>query len=606
MIHRIQRRYQEAVSALTADPVQPAYALREAFREGYGAANARADILAGLVVGVVALPLSMALAIASGVPPQHGLYTAIVAGFITALLGGSRTQVSGPTAAFVVLLVPVSTHYGVAGLLIASFMAGIILVIMGLAKAGRLIEFIPYPVTTGFTAGIAVVIASIQLRDFLGLRFGHNPEHFFDRVHEVFLALPTLQPADTAIGALTLAMLVYLPRVTRRIPAPLIALTAAAILAALLEHFFHGFSVATIRSRFSYSADGTTYAGIPPLPPLPEWPWNRPGPGSTHLVFGYALVRELLPSAFAIAMLGAIESLLSAVVSDGMAGTSHNPNSELLGLGIANMVAPFFGGFAATGAIARTATGVRAGARSPVASMTHAVFVLLSVLALAPLVGYLPMASLAALLLIVAWNMSEARHFARMLKIAPRSDVTVLLACFSLTVVFDMVVSVIGGIVLAALLFMRRMAEVSESRLFSESQPHPHFELPRGVHYFEVAGPLFFGAAQKAMSTLNVTRGVVRALVLDVSRVPAIDMTGIVNLESALDRLERDHIFVVIAGVQPQPARAFERVGLVPEQGIVAFAATVEEAIQIARVHAAGDAALRHGSGSSAGHVVAA
>src|SRR5215213_4290952 len=416
------RRYQ-ADSESGPFFLRPATALRSALRHGYSRNDLRADLLAGIVVGVVALPLSMALAVASGVAPQYGLYTAIVAGMVIAALGGSMVQVSGPTAAFVVLLAPISAKFGLGGLVVASLMAGVILILMGIIRLGGLIQFVPYPVTTGFTTGIAVVIATLQLKDFLGLTVVRMPELYLERVAALARALPTVQWDDLAIGVFTLAILLLWPRITRKMPAPLIALSVAAGVAALLTWWMPGFEVATIRSRFHYEIGGQILSGIPQLPPLPVLPWNLPGPDGRPLGLSLELLRDLAPSAFAIAMLGAIESLLSAVVADGMTGGSHDPDAELMAQGTGNLIAPFFGGIAATGALARTATNIRSGARSPFAAIFHALFVLLAVLALAPVLGYLPMASLAALLLVVAWNMSEIKHFTHALRVAPKSDV---------------------------------------------------------------------------------------------------------------------------------------------------------------------------------------
>lgn len=545
--------------------------------------------MAGLVVGVVALPLSMALAVASGVPPQHGLYTALVAGGLIALLGGSRVQVSGPTAAFVVLLAPVSARFGLAGLLTASLMAGVLLVVMGLARMGRFIEFVPYPVTTGFTAGIAVVIATLQAKDFLGLRVAGNPEHYVDRVRALAEALPTVSAWDASIGALTLALLLLWPRVTSRVPAPLVALAAAAAAAAWCAAHVPGFEVSTIASRFRTTLpDGRVLAGIPRDLPALAWPWSMPGTAGAAPGLSFHVVRALLPSAFAIAMLGAIESLLSAVVADGMTGRKHDPDAELVAQGVGNLVAPFFGGFAATGALARTATNVRAGARSPLAAVVHSLSILAALLLLAPLLGYLPMASLAALLLLVAWHMSERKHVRYVLQRAPRSDVLVLLACFTLTVLFDMVVAVTAGLVLSSLLFIRRMAEVSGVTLVGDQHPHLDEPLPRGVVLYDVAGPLFFGAAQSALSALEaVEKRGLRAVVLDVADVPAIDATGLVNLESLIARLNRDGVKVILGGVQEQPLRAFARAGWRNRQGRLRIFREMGRAIANARAFAA-------------------
>lgn len=563
-------------------------ALGEALREGYGAHDLRADVMAGCVVGVVALPLSMALAIASGVPPQHGLYTAVVGGLVIGLLGGSRVQVSGPTAAFVVILAPIATRFGLGGLLVATLLAGILLFVLGAAGMGQLIEFVPYPVTTGFTAGIAVVIGTLQLKDFLGLTVEKMPEHYLERLYALVLALPTLRLPDLAIGALTLALLLLWPRLTRRVPAPLVALAVAAAAAVVLARLVPGFEVATINSRFSYEAAGVRLPGIPRQAPLLLLPWRMPGPGGEPLGLSFQLVRTLVPPAFAIAMLGAIESLLSAVVSDGMTGKKHDPDAELMAQGLGNIVAPFFGGIAATGAIARTATNVRSGARTPLAAAVHALFVLAAVLLLAPALGYLPMAALAALLLIVAWNMSESKQFLSLLRVAPRSDVAVLLICFSLTVVFDMVVSVSAGIMLAALLFMKRMAEVSGVTLVGEGHPELDEPLPRGVLLYEIAGPLFFGAAQKAMTTLRtVEQRDVRVMVLDLEHVPAMDATGIVSLESLVKRLNEVGIKVILVGIGGQPLRALARAGWRNRKGRLRIFRSFQRGIAVARRTAA-------------------
>ncbi|MCK6458791.1 MAG: C4-dicarboxylic acid transporter DauA [Planctomycetes bacterium] len=521
----------------SASPLQIGIALKKTFRDGYRWKDLRADLVAGVIVGIVALPLSMALAIASGVPPQHGLYTAIVAGAVIAVLGGSRVQVSGPTAAFVVLLAPISAKYGLGGLLLATHMAGVLLLVMGAARLGRLIEFVPYPVTMGFTAGIGTVIATLQVKDLLGLETGPLPEHFLEKVAVLARAVPTARWEELVIGLLTLGLLVLWPRVTRKIPAPLVALGTAGIIAAALGRLVPGFTVATIDSRFTYMLDGVERHGIPRVLPPFHLPWEFPGPDGKAVGFDLDLMRELAPSAFAIAMLGAIESLLSAVVADGMIRRRHDPDVELIAQGAGNLVSPFLGGISATGAIARTATNIRSGGRSPFAAIFHSVFVLLAVLLLAPLLGHLPMSSLAALLLLVAWNMSDAHQIVRTARTAPRSDILVLAACFGLTVVFDMVVSVTAGVMLAALLFMRRMAMVSDVSLVADPHRVLKQELPKATVLYEVVGPLFFGAARRAMAALNRVDHTVKVVILDIRSVPIIDATGLVNLESAVGRL---------------------------------------------------------------------
>jgi sulfate permease, SulP family len=599
----MRRRIEAVVQAIPSGlRSRPCHALRLALKEGYGVRNLRSDVLAGLIVGVVALPLSMALAIASGVPPQHGLYTAIIAGALIALLGGSRVQVSGPTAAFVVILAPISAKFGLAGLLVATMIAGVILLMMGLLRFGQLIQFIPYPVTTGFTAGIAVVIATLQLKDFLGLSIEHMPEHYIDKVVALAKALPSIRWSDLAIGIGTLAILVIWPRLVKRIPAPLIALPVAAIAAVIMMKLAPAFDVVTINDRFSYTVGEQIRQGIPQLPPQPGWPWEFAGPNGEPLNLDFETLRALLLAAFAIAMLGAIESLLSAVVSDGMTGFNHEPNSELMAQGVGNIVAPFFGGFAATGAIARTATNVRAGGRSPISSIVHSCFVLAAVLGLAPLLGYLPMASLAALLLIVARNMSELKHFFYVLRVGPRGDVAVLITCFLLTVIFDMVIAVSAGIVLAAILFMRRMAEVSRVKLIGDEHPHLEEPLPKGVLLYEINGPLFFGAAQKAMSALHEIGNGVRVVILDMESVPAMDATGLVNLQSTIRRLHSDKVLIILGSVQPQPMEVLKKAQLQELDSRIGICSSFQEAVDLARFHIALGDDLHEAHSSSRSH----
>ncbi|MBK9032984.1 MAG: C4-dicarboxylic acid transporter DauA [Myxococcales bacterium] len=560
-------------------------ALRSRLKEGYTLADLRADAMAGLVVGIVALPLSMALAKTTGVAPQHGLYTAIIAGIVCALLGGSRMQITGPTAAFVVILEPIVARHGVGGLLVAGFMAGVILVLMGVARLGKLMQFIPHPVTTGFTAGIAVVIAVIQLRDAFGIHLPGKPHGTIDFLGALWDGRASASGWDALVCGVTLALLIGLPRIIKRVPAPLLAMVAAAGLTALLAHLIDGFHANTIGSTFTVVIDGETVHGIPPLPPLPVLPWHLGDAHGQPFSLTYGLIRELLPSAFAIAVLGAIESLMSAVIADGMAGTKHDPNAELIALGVGNMVCPFFGGIACTGALARTATNIRAGARSPLSSVVHALFILACTIALAPLMAYLPLAAMAALLFVVAKNMSEVRHFVRLIRIAPRSDVLVLLTCFTLTVVFDMVIAVSVGVMLAALLFMRRMAVLTKVTL--DTGAAERFDMPPGVRMYEIAGPMFFGAAHLAMETLETIGGDTRTLILSMTKVDVMDATGLVALESMLDQLGRDGRKVIVAGLGAEPRALVERAGIKRIPGRLAFAPDVDTAVSMAIVHTA-------------------
>lgn len=558
-----------------------AFAVRESLAQGYRAQDLRADIVAGLTAGVIAIPLAMALAIAAGVPPQHGLYTAIVAGLVIALTGGSRVNVSGPTAAFVVILLPITHSYGVGGLVVASLMAGLILLLMGLSGLGRLIQFIPHPVTTGFTAGIAVVIATLQVKDFFGLEVHGMGDRFFDKLRALAGAWPTLHWADVAVGSCTLAIMLLWPRLKLRVPGHLIALVAATALAAVLSETLH-VTVATIGSRFTYEQGGLLLHGIPPVPPAPVWPWNLPGPAGRPVGLSFDMIHALLGPAFAIAMLGAIESLLCAVVADGLSGTKHNPNAELIGQGLGNIAAPFFGGFAATAAIARTTANIRAGARSPLAAAVHALTVLLAVVIFAKWMGYIPMASLAALLLIVAWNMSDAKHFVNIIRVAPRNDVAVMLTCFGLTVIFDMVLAVGVGVVLAALLFMRRMASLTGVELVTRQQQPQLGELPKHVAVYDINGPLFFGAAEKAMDTLRLVSREVRLVIMDMSDVSMMDLTAIVALDSLIKNMNKNKVTLVISGLSARLKAKLEHAGIEARPDTLIYCGDLQQAREIA------------------------
>ena len=527
-----------------------ASALRETFAAGYARSDLRADVLAGIAVGIIAVPLSLALAIASGVPPQHGLYTACVAGALIALCGGSRFNVSGPTAAFVVILFPIAQQYGLGGLLLAGLMAGLLQIALGWGRMGQLIQYIPHPVTTGFTAGIAVVIASLQFRDLLGLRDIEGSAHFTARLTEIGGHLAQTNVPELALGLATLLLMVGWRRL--RLPAPpyLAGAVFAGLAAWALKTWWPETAITTIADRFHYTVGGIVHGGIPPIAPQLAWPWHLPGPGGEPLVLSLELIRALLGPAFAIALLGSIESLLCAVIADGMTGRKHDPNAELVAQGLGNVVAPLLGGIPATGALARTAASIRAGARSPLASVVHALFVLAAMLTLAPLLSWLPMCGLAALLLKVAWNMSERRNFIRIVRVAPRGDVLLLLVCFGLTVLFDMVISVSTGVVLGALLFMHRMSKVSMVKLIGEGHPQAPAGLPADVRFYEIAGPLFFGAAERAMSALRNHDRNVRAVILDLSAVPTIDASGLVALEELIDDLNEGGIFVALCGAQ--------------------------------------------------------
>jgi len=561
--------------------------LRSALKGGYRLADFQKDVMAGLTIGTVAVPLSMALAIASGVPPQHGLYTAIVAGAIIAMTGGARFNVSGPTAAFVVILFPVVQQFGLGGLLIASMMAGVILVALGLTRMGALIRFVPYPVVLGFTAGIAVVIAVLQVPDFLGLETGKLGGHFVENVATISTSLPTFNLLELGVGAFALVLMLLWPRLRIPIPAPLIGLVFGAVAAYGINSLMGGpgtdGAVATISSRFSWEVGGQTGTGVPPIPPTFIAPWLLPGPDGEPLELGFTLFSALLGPAFAIAMLGAIESLLCAVVADGLTKTRHDPNAELIGQGLGNIAAPFFGGITATAAIARTATNIRSGARSPISAVVHSLVVLLAVVALAGLLGLVPMAALAALLFIIAWNMSEARHFVRTLRSAPPGDVTILVTCFSLTVLFDMVLAVAVGVALAAALFIRRMSLLTEANLLEGHHYPANTGFPPEVAIYDINGPLFFGAAEKALTSLHLVDPKVRTVVLDMHDVPSMDGTAIVALESIVAEMGRDGIRLILVGLQPRMIVKLRRAGIHKLAGSLTYCRNLEHAHQVSR-----------------------
>ncbi len=503
------------------------------------------NVGAGLVVGVVALPLAMAFAIASGARPEQGIYTGIVAGVLAALFGSSRVSISGPTGAFIVILAGITAQYGIDGLQIASLMAGLILLGMGLVKLGGIIRFIPTPVITGFTAGIAVIIWVGQWKDFFGLQPAASGHHFHEKLGALAGALPGIHLPTTLLALGALAIVVLAPRLTRRIPSPLIAMLAVTFAQAYWQ--FDG--VATIGSAF-----GGIPAGLPELQ-LPQ--------------VSFARVLELLGPAFTIAMLGAIESLLCAVVADGMVGTRHDPNQELVGQGIANIAAPIFGGFAATGAIARTATNIRNGGDSPLASIVHALTLLAVIVALAPLAAHIPLAALAAILFVVAWNMSEARHFTDLLRHAPVNDKALLLITFLLTVFADLVIAVNVGVLLAALLFMKRMSETVRIEGETESNLAAlcPVGVPAGVQIYSIDGPLFFGAAATFERTLAGLHDKARVVIFRLGRVPFADATAMHALADVVRHFQQRHIRVRVCEANPRLAQKLRDFGLMEKLG---------------------------------------
>ncbi|WP_137937194.1 SulP family inorganic anion transporter [Chitinivorax sp. B] len=505
-------------------------ALREAWQAGlFKRTHLINNLIAGMIVGVVALPLSMAFAIASGAKPEQGLYTAIVAGLLTSLFGGTRMQISGPTGAFIVILAGITAKHGIDGLQIATLMAGIMLLALGVARLGSIIKFIPDPVIVGFTAGIAVIIWVGQWKDFFGLP-NVTGDHFHQKWWHLLIALPQLHLATTLLSLGCLLLVLYGARIPglKRVPGPLLAL----IVATVMQSVFQFDGVITIGSAF-----GGIPQGLPSLT-VPTVTLSR--------------VLELIGPAFTIAMLGAIESLLSAVVADGMAGTKHDSNQELIGQGIANMVSPLFGGFAATGAIARTATNIRNGGSSPLSGIVHAITLLLIVLFLAPLAQHIPLAALAAILFVVAYNMSEMRHVVRIVRRAPRADVAILLITFCLTVFADLVVAVNIGVILATLHFLRRMSESVEVQQLSEKELQLELvyqglmALPPKVLVYSIEGPFFFGAVENFERALVHTHTDPKVLILRLKRVPFMDITGLLTLEEVIQQLAKRHVLVVL------------------------------------------------------------
>ena len=524
------------------------------------------NLVAGLIVGIVALPLAMAFAIASGAKPEQGIYSAIIAGLSVSLFGGSRIQIAGPTGAFIVILAGITAKHGIDGLLVATLMAGVILILLGAAKFGGVIRFIPDPVIVGFTAGIGVIIWVGQWRDFFGLP-KPGAEQFYAKLFQLLHSLPHLHPATTALAALSLGITVLAPKIgfLKRIPGPLLAM----LVATGLQSVFHFEAVATIGSAF-----GGIPVGLPNLS-IPSISFDR--------------MMLLLPSAFTIAMLGAIESLLSAVVADGMAGTHHDSNQELIGQGIANVIAPLFGGIAATGAIARTATNFRNGANSPVAGIVHTLTLVLVLLVAAPLAARIPLCSLAAILFFVAWNMSDLKRFARMVRTAPRADVIILLITFTLTIFTDLVVAVNIGVILSMLHFLRRMSssvEVvaqSDQQLRNELGAAPGVELPKGVLVYAVEGPLFFGAVENFERALVHTHTDPRCVIIRLTRVPFMDITGIQALELAVQNLERRGVKVLICEANELVLGKLKRAELIPDTDATNYFADIEGAVEFCR-----------------------
>ncbi len=525
------------------------------WREGQIRRLWRGDALAGLTVAIVALPLAMALGIASGASPNQGLVTAIIAGFLISLLGGSRVQIGGPTGAFVVIVAGVIAAHGYAGLLVATLLAGLILIAAGYAGVGRLVRFIPMPVITGFTAGIAVIIASSQVGDFLGLRTGALPAEFIPKWAIYFKAIGSVSVYALGVGSATLAMILLLRRFAPQLPAFLIALALASLAAALLQ-----LPVVTVGDRFPSMPTGI------PAPHLPS--------------VSLALVQHLWPSAFTIAFLAGLESLLSATVADGMTGYSHRSGQELVAQGVANIGSAIFGGIPATGAIARTATNIRAGARTPLAGMFHAAFLLVFLLAAGKLIAHVPMAALAAILLVVAWGMSEAERFKNLLKM-DAGERALLLLTFGLTVLVDLTVAIGVGVTLASLLFLTRMSETAGllPAELSIDDPAQRAALPKGVEVFRFAGPMFFGVARDMLDAVRRSGRKPQMIILRMDQVPFVDSSGASALEAFARQAHRDGTRLILCDLREQPAAYLAKLGpkFMDAQQVTTFQAALDQ-----------------------------
>ena len=514
------------------------------------------DLVAGLIVAIIALPLSIALALASGVGPEMGLYTAIVAGFVISALGGSPVQIAGPTAAFASIVAGIVASYGIGGLAVATVMAGIMLILMGVLKLGSLIKFIPYTITTGFTTGIAITIIIGQLKDFMGLTFAGSPVEAIEKLEEVIHCIGTFNYQAFLIGLLALAILIILPRFLKKIPPSLIAIVVTAVLVKVFK-----LNVNTIGDLYTISASLPSFT----LPDL-----------SIHTI------RTLAPDAFTIAILAAVESLLSCVVADGMVGSRHNSNMELVAQGAGNICSALFGGIPATGAIARTAANIKNGGRTPVAGIVHALVLLLVLVLFMPYASLIPMPTIAAILFVVAYNMSEWRHFIGIIKSSPRSDAVVLIVTFVLTVVFDLVVAICVGLILAMMLFMKRMSDVTDAygwKFADEDDPMSIGlrQVPEGVMVYEITGPIFFGAADKVARVINTKHH--KVVILRMRSVPAIDATGIHSFETLVKSCKKNKATLIMSHVNEQPLESLKKSGLYDMIGEINFRDNIDSAL---------------------------
>lgn len=525
--------------------------------KGYTGAQFGKDLTAGLIVAIIALPLSIALALASGVTPEQGLYTAIVAGFVISALGGSRVQIAGPTAAFATIVAGIVAKNGFSGLVLATLIAGILLIVMGVLKLGSLIKFIPYTITTGFTTGIAVTLIIGQLKDFLGLTFVNSPIETMEKVEEVIHQIHTFNYEALIIGVVSLAVLIIFPKFIKKIPPSVFAIVISAVLVKVFN-----MNVNTIGSLYTISS-------ALPVPSLPE--------------FSFDTVKAIIPDAFTIAVLAAVESLLSCVVADGMTGSRHNSNTELIAQGAGNIASALFGGIPATGAIARTAANIKNGGRTPVAGMVHAVVLLLVLVVLMPYAALIPMPTIAAILFVVAYNMSEWREFVGIVKKSPKSDTLVLLVTFVLTVVFDLVVAIIVGVILATVMFMKRMSDVTDAYGWEEIDENTDDasirlrKVPENTLVFEITGPIFFGASTKIADVIR--HGKKDILILRMRSVPAIDATGLHSLETIIKTCKKQGKTLILSHVNEQPMHSLEKAKLLEE---VLIAENIDAALEMA------------------------
>lgn len=529
--------------------------------KGYSRAQLIKDLTAGVIVAIIALPLSIALALASGVTPEQGLYTAITAGFVISFLGGSNVQIAGPTAAFATIVAGIVAKNGFSGLVLATLIAGVLLILMGVLKLGSLIKFIPYTITTGFTTGIAITLIIGQLKDFLGLTFVNSPIETMEKVEEVIHTIGTFNFEAFIIGAISLAILIIFPKFIKKIPPSIFAIVICAAIVKLT-----GMNVNTIGSLYTVSS-------ALPVPSLPE--------------FSLDTVKAIIPDAFTIAVLAAVESLLSCVVADGMTGGRHNSNTELIAQGAGNIASALFGGIPATGAIARTAANIKNGGRTPVAGMVHALVLLLVLVVLMPFASLIPMPTIAAILFVVAYNMSEWREFVSIVKHSPKSDTLVLIVTFVLTVVFDLVVAIIVGIILATVLFMKRMSDVTDAygwKEFNDKDDRDQIKfktVPEDVSVFEITGPIFFGASTKISDIIKSSNK--KILILRMRSVPAIDATGIHSFESVIKMCADSGKVLILSHVNEQPLKTLKKSGMYKEIGEENICRNIDSALKRAQ-----------------------